>query len=58
MREPRGEIWELRDAGFGTKRFWFASSEPMSPDNPAKMLDKIFFTPRDLEEGALYGFRD
>jgi hypothetical protein len=49
---------KLQGAGLGSKRFWFTSIEPVSPDEPVRILDKIFFTPKDFEEGALYGLRD
>jgi hypothetical protein len=31
---------------------------PVSPDEPARILQKVFFTPKDFEQGVLYGFRD
>lgn len=49
---------KLNNAGLGFKRFWFTSMESMSMEEPARVLDKIFFTPKDFEEGTLYGFRD
>ena len=30
----------------------------MTPDAPATIREKIFFTPKDHEEGVLYGFGD
>ncbi len=49
---------KLHNAGLGFKRFWFTSIEPVSADEPARILDKVFFTPKDFDEGQLYGFRD
>jgi hypothetical protein len=36
---------KLREAGFVSKRFLFTDLEPIAPDDPARILDKIFFTP-------------
>lgn len=49
---------ELRDSGLASKRFWFASMEHISRDEPAKSLEKIFFTSKDFEEGAVCGIRE
>jgi hypothetical protein len=49
---------KLRNAGLGSTRFWFTDFEPISPDEPMKILEKVFFTPKDFHEGALYGLRD
>jgi hypothetical protein len=49
---------KLRDAGLGSKRFWFTDLGAISPDEPAKILDKIFLTPKDFDEEVLYGFVD
>jgi Replication-relaxation len=47
---------KLRKAGLGYKRFWFTDS--ISVGEPASILEKIFFTPKDFEQGVLYSFRD
>jgi hypothetical protein len=49
---------KLQDAGIASKRFWFASIEPISHDEPERILEKIFCTPKDHREGVLYGFGD
>lgn len=49
---------KLQDAGLASKRFWFTSVEHVSPEDPARILGKIFATPKDFQEGELYSFRD
>jgi len=49
---------KLRNAGLGTKRFWFTDLAAISPEEPARILEKVFFTPKDFEEGAYYRFGD
>lgn len=44
---------KLRDAGLASRRFWFTIIEHISADEPAKILEKIFFTPKDFEDRAL-----
>jgi hypothetical protein len=49
---------KLQNAGLGFKRFWFTSIEPVSTNEPARILNKVFFTPKDFEQGTLYSLRD
>jgi len=49
---------KLRKVGLGYKRFWFTDLESVSLGEPASILEKIFFTPKDFEQGSLYSFRD
>jgi hypothetical protein len=49
---------KLKDAGLASKRFWFTDLGAISTDKPETILDKIFVTPKDFEEGVLYGFQD
>jgi len=49
---------KLQDAGLASARFWFTDLEPISSDEPARVLEKIFFTPKDFQDGASYSFRD
>jgi hypothetical protein len=49
---------KLQKAGLASKRFWFTDLGSVSIGEPARILEKIFFTPKDFEEGTLYGFRD
>jgi len=49
---------KLQDAGLASKGFWFASIEPISPDELERLLEKIFCTPKDYQAGARYGFGD
>jgi hypothetical protein len=49
---------KLRKAGLAFNRFWFTDLGPISTDDPSRILEKVFFTPKDFEEGALYSFRD
>lgn len=49
---------KLREAGLNSKRFLFTDIEPIDPDNPAKILDKIFLTPKDFQEGTVHSFFD
>jgi protein involved in plasmid replication-relaxation len=49
---------KLRNAGLGSKRFWFTDLATVSPDAPARILEKVFFTPKDFDAGVLYGFGD
>jgi len=49
---------KLQKAGLASKRFWFTDLESVSANEPMGILEKIFITPRDFEEGALYSFRD
>ena len=39
-------------------RFWFTDFDSVSANEPTGILERIFFSPKDFEEGALYGFRD
>jgi hypothetical protein len=39
-------------------RVWFTDLDSVSANDPTGILDRIFFTPKDFEEGALYSFRD
>src|SRR6266478_4951566 len=43
-------------AGLGSKRFWFTDLASVSTDDAASILKKVFFTPKDFEQGALYSF--
>lgn len=47
---------KLRNAGINSKRFWFTPIEHISPDATPSVLEKVFFTPKDFELGALHGF--
>jgi hypothetical protein len=49
---------KLRNVGLASKRFWFTELAVVSPDDPARLLEKVFFTPKDFCEGTVYGFRD
>lgn len=49
---------KLQEAGLASKRFWFASIEPISPEEPTRILKKVFFTPKDFEIGAFYSLSD
>lgn len=49
---------KLQNAGLASTRFWFTDFEPISLDEPARILEKVFLTPKDFEAGALHGFRD
>jgi hypothetical protein len=48
---------KLRKTGLASNRFWFRDMAAVSPDEPARLLDNVFFTPKDAEEGTRYGFR-
>jgi hypothetical protein len=43
------------EADLGFERFWFTESH-ISLERPAEILEKIFFTPKDVSEGILYSF--
>ena len=49
---------KLQKEGLAFKRFWFTDLDPVTPGEPMRILEKIFFTPKDFEQGVLYGFRD
>jgi len=49
---------KLQKAGLASKRFWFTNLAQISPSEPSRILEKIFFTPKDLGESVRYGFRD
>jgi protein involved in plasmid replication-relaxation len=49
---------KLRNAGLGSKRFWFTDLGPICADDSPRILEKVFFTPKDFEGGALYSLRD
>jgi len=49
---------KLANAGLASARFWFTDLASVSPDEPGRILEKVFFTPRDFEDGVFYGFRD
>lgn len=45
---------KLKEASLASARFWFTDLASASE----RILDKIFFTPKDADEGTVYGFRD
>jgi hypothetical protein len=47
---------KLQDTGLAFKRFWFTDLGAISPDEPTRFLEKMFFTPKDFQDGALYSF--
>jgi hypothetical protein len=49
---------KLRNAGLASKRFWFTDLAMVSTDDPARLLEKVFFTPKDFCEGVAYSFQD
>jgi hypothetical protein len=49
---------KLRKAGRVSKRFWFTDLDSISIGGPASILEKIFFTPKDFEEGVVYSLRN
>ena len=49
---------KLENAGLGSNRFWFTDFPAFTTDEPAKILERVFFTPNDFQDGVLYGFRD
>jgi Replication-relaxation len=49
---------KLKNAGLASARFWFTDLSAISTDKPETILDKVFFTPKDFAEDAVYGFGD
>jgi len=49
---------KLANAGLTSARLWFTYLASISPDDPMRMLGKIFLTPKDPQDGPLYSFRD
>ena len=49
---------KLRNTGLAVKRFWFTDFAAVSLEEPTKILERVFLTPKDFDEGTLYGFRD
>jgi hypothetical protein len=49
---------KLRNAGLPLKRFWFADFGTVSPDDPMRILERVFVTPKDFHEKVLYSLRD
>jgi hypothetical protein len=49
---------KLRNAGLASMRFWFTDFTSIMADDPTKILDRVFFTPKDFEQDAHYSFRD
>lgn len=49
---------KLRDVGLVSKRFWFTDLGPICADEPQRILEKLFLTPKDFREGVLYSLRD
>jgi hypothetical protein len=49
---------KLRDAGLPLKRFWFADFDTVFPDDPMRILERVFSTPKDFEQGTIYSLRD
>jgi len=49
---------KLVNAGLASARFWFTDLASVSPDEPMGILGKVFFTPKDAEDGMRYGFRE
>ena len=48
---------KLQKAGISSKRFWFTDFGSVSTEEP-RILEKVFFTPKDFELEALYSLRD
>src|SRR6202162_3753228 len=46
---------KLQKAGLAFNRFWFTDLGSISTDEPSRILEKVFFTPKDFEEGTRYG---
>jgi len=44
----------MKECELPFKRFWFTDASHVSLEAPAQILDKIFFTPKDFEQGILY----
>jgi hypothetical protein len=49
---------KLQNAGLASTRFWFTDLELVSHDEPLRILEPIFFSPKDFHEGVLYSFRN
>jgi ribosomal protein L37AE/L43A len=49
---------KIQEAGLAFKRFWFTELAPVLPDEPGKILQLVFFMPKDFKTGTLYSFRD
>lgn len=49
---------KLRNAGLSSKRFWFADLATVCNEDRAGILEKVFFTSQDYQDGVLYGFRE
>jgi hypothetical protein len=49
---------KLRNAGFASKRFWFTDLAAVTLEEPTRILEKVFVTPKDFQEGALYSLSD
>jgi hypothetical protein len=49
---------KLRTEGLALKRFWFSDMDSVFHDEPRGVLEKVFLTPKDFEEGARYSLRD
>ncbi len=48
---------KLERNGLAFKRFWFTDLSAVDPDNPGRVLEEIFFTPKDFREGIRYSLR-
>lgn len=48
---------KLRDAGFTSKRFWFTDLASVT-SGEGNILQKVFFTPKDFEDGTRYGIHE
>jgi hypothetical protein len=49
---------ELAKAGLASARFWFTDLVAVSLVEPERILEKIFFTPKDAEEGTRHRLSD
>lgn len=49
---------KLAEAGLASARFWFTDFAALSNGTPGRILENIFYTPRDFEGGTRYRFRD
>jgi hypothetical protein len=49
---------KLQKAERACKRFLFTDLDSVSPGEPARILEKVFLTTKDFEEGTLYSFLD
>lgn len=57
QERARNLCQSMKERELPFKRFWFTDASHVSLERPAQILKKIFFTPKDFDQGVSYSLR-